>query len=66
MEWVKGEMEPTQQVYVSLSSSLLSLRAEFRLSVFPGQKQGVRLDSILKALLAPQVIKFLCPAVIEA
>lgn len=34
--------------------------------MFLGQKEGVRLDDILKALLAPQVIKFLCPAVIEA
>lgn len=53
----------------SISAFLLlsspSLRAEFRISIFLGQTQSW-VGDILKALLAPQVIKFLCPAVTEA
>lgn len=67
IEWVKGEMETTQWGHFSLPSSLFTK--------FKGRVQGFNIpepdtenwiDDILKALLAPQVIKFLCPAVTEA
>lgn len=53
MEWVKGTMETTQQVYVSLPAFLFT-KFKDRVQNFNilGQKQGARSDDILKAPLA--------------
>lgn len=67
MEWVRGEMETNQRVHFSVPSSLFT-KFKGRVQDFniPGPETESWVDDILKALLAPQVIKFLCPAVTEA
>lgn len=62
----KGKWKPLNRHMSTLLLLSLSFKDSIQDLIFLGQKEGVRLDDILKALLAPQVIKFLCPGVIEA
>lgn len=57
---------PNRSLSATIHPSLPSLRSESRISIFLRQEQGTELDDIWQSLLAPQVIKFLCPAVTEA